>query len=66
MEKIPTAEEYLDGYLGNNNYPTDTPDALIEFAKLHVKAALENVQSKLEYYEGCNEIKDLYSLTNIK
>ena len=41
MDKIPTAEELADGMLGKGHYPTYTPDAMIEFAKLHVKAALE-------------------------
>ena len=40
MEKIPTAKEFLKTYLKNN--PNCTYDlVMIEFAKLHVEAALK-------------------------
>jgi uncharacterized protein YlzI (FlbEa/FlbD family) len=67
MCKQPTAEEFLNTEEYSsvfNDY--DTHIAMIDFAKLHVEAALEEVQNKLEYYEGCNLIKDLYPLDNIK
>ena len=44
----------------------DAEEAMIKFAKLHVKEALKVVQMKLEYWEGCDNIKDLYPLENIK
>ena len=49
---IPTAEEFLNGILGKDCYPTDTPYALIEFAKLHTEAALK-AQAKriIEIYD---------------
>lgn len=36
-----SAKEFLDGMFGEDCYPTDTPDALIEFAQYHVTKALE-------------------------
>lgn len=45
MEKIPTAEEFLKQFeLGSTGKVDieDAKEAVIEFAKLHVKAALEN------------------------
>jgi hypothetical protein len=38
MNKIPTAEEFMDRPFGER---LDTQELMIEFAKLHVKAALE-------------------------
>ena len=40
MEKIPTAEEFVNQYDWENS-TLDIPSVLIEFAKLHVQAALE-------------------------
>ena len=43
MDKIPTAEEFLNGYI-DDFYEISTeniPNAMIEFTKLHVKAALD-------------------------
>ena len=60
MEKIPTAKEYLkssDTY--DKDYPTislhDAEQRMIEFAKLHVEAALKE-----------DSILNSYSLDNIK
>jgi hypothetical protein len=54
MEKIPTAEEFCDQYDWENS-SLDIPKVLIEFAKLHVEAALkaaaENVQTNYFYTE---------------
>ena len=43
MKKIPTAKEFIENYIEENNHDSniDVEDALIEFAKLHVGAALE-------------------------
>jgi len=41
MEKIPTAEEFMNLYHGSTN-----KHALIEFAKLHVEAALKEASEK--------------------
>ena len=46
MKKLPTAEEWIrkhDGYF--------TPDRLIEFAQMHVKAALEAAVQKYTHDE---------------
>ena len=44
MEKIPTAEEFIQNFLMKNhkgNVGSNTERLMIEFAKLHVEAALE-------------------------
>ena len=72
MEKIPTAEEFCNEYLGFEQYGTDVPYFMIEFAKLHVEAALEEAAN--EYYPRTKENFELvadrflnaYPLTNIK
>ncbi len=38
---IPTAQDFLRGNDENSPWTGDMEDAMIEFAKLHVKAALE-------------------------
>jgi hypothetical protein len=66
--KIPTAEEFLK----RENLPTDILSgddinyAMIEFAKLHVEAALkeasEDANMDSDYYQALQ----VYPLTNIK
>ena len=41
-----TAEEYCNSRLGFEQYPTDTPYFMIEFAKMHVEAALKAASEK--------------------
>ena len=63
MEKIPTAEEFLK--LNNiKAYPIDI-QMMVEFAKMHVEAALESASEKvgLSYKQS---ILNSYPLTNIK
>ena len=75
MEKIPTAEEFMNLYHGSTN-----KHALIEFAKLHVEQALKEASWKAEI-ESCgnpydpsdsskcvnvNSILNSYPLENIK
>ena len=77
MEKIPTATKFLDEkgkYLLNGD--VDITRTMIEFAKLHVEAALkaasENVETKwVEYTDHDYEIDkesilNSYPSTNIK
>jgi hypothetical protein len=73
MEKIPTAEAFLK----MNNikaYPIDT-QMMIEFAKLHVEAAIkECIESApsgsstdtVSYEDVVKALKDCYPLSNIK
>lgn len=68
MSKIPTAEEFMNLYHGSTN-----PHALIEFAKLHVEAALKEAAEKAvteevwgDYYVDKNSILNSYPLKNIK
>ena len=41
MSKIPTVKEFCNENLGFEEYGTDVPYFMIEFAKLHVEAALK-------------------------
>jgi hypothetical protein len=87
MAKIPTAEKYLQGSeTYDKDYPTislyDAEQRMIEFAKLHVEAALkeasEKAKTKMEWWTDLgggeheevtvnkNSIKKSYSLDNIK
>ena len=76
MSKIPTVEEFLKGRPWKNgmNLQERIHESMIEFAKLHVEAALEEANRKVivTYYydEGIRVNKDsilnAYPLTNIK
>ena len=72
MKKIPTAEEFMNLYHGSTN-----KHALIEFAKLHVEAALKAASEEADYItDGQEHITDVwidkdsilksYPLDNIK
>lgn len=73
MKQLPTAEEFLI----KENLPIDILSgddinyAMIEFAKLHVQAALERAVENTKEWHGNNgmlkqSILDTYSLDNIK
>ena len=71
MEKILTAKEFIQNYIEENNHDSniDVEDALIEFAKMHVEAALKEAEKSIKI--GLSQkAKDLilnsYPLTNIK
>lgn len=49
MKKIPTAEEFVSSYSPDTR--DQVPEMLIEFAKLHVKAALEAAAENAETTE---------------
>ena len=67
MSKIPTAEEFFDDAPNNGKY---WENKLIEFAKLHVEAALKEAKNLLKdgYVTPQDEqdILNAYPLTNIK
>ena len=71
MEKIPTAEEFLN-MLDEKQGTMWTEDneeickAFIAFAKLHVEAALKAAEYCTEEYDFSVEIKNSYPLENIK
>ena len=76
MSKITTAEEFLDNFLNKNAIPW-SPEidkvygcintAMIEFAKLHVEAALKAQQSYFNKYTQLDEgYENAYPLENIK
>ena len=49
MENIPTAEEFLNKQQENvSNFEFDIRDVMIEFAKLHVTAALKATSDNVE------------------
>jgi hypothetical protein len=80
MEKIPTAEEFVQNFLLKNhkgNVGSNNEKLMIEFAKLHVEAALKEVINNVEiddydvhgqYSPSINEnsILNSYPLDNIK
>ena len=72
---IPTAEEFCNSHLGFEEYGTDVPYFMTEFAKLHVKAALKEAMYKADTKELSSmevnehyreEILNSYPLENIK
>lgn len=78
MSKIPTAEEFV---LLHNSKGVDlewvyvTKEAMIEFAKIHVEAAIKmcieeapsgSSTDTVSYEDVVNALKDCYPLTNIK
>ena len=78
MNKIPTAEEFLKGRQWKNgmNLQERIHESMIEFAKLHVEAALKEAEKEtvkhisktileLNMYNK-NSILNAYPLTNIK
>ena len=78
MEKIPTAEEILQKHVPNRYTKENSwKNAMIEFAKLHVEAALKEASEKADIiFEGAGHSADAYIdkqsilnsyyLTNIK
>ena len=80
MEKIPTAEEWLLNHKEMSKYDVASYDEggylgvdeealykiMIEFAKLHVEAALKEASDKFDHYSNKNAILGSYSLDNIK
>ena len=70
MSNIPTAEEFFMKFKHTHS-PVNHHLALIEFAKLHVKAALEAVNKECDNeiekdFINQDLILNAYSLTNIK
>ena len=72
MSKIPTVEEFLKGrpWKSGTNLQERIHESMIEFAKLHVEAALEEAKNLLKdgYVTPQDEqdILNAYPLTNIK
>ena len=72
MSKIPTVKEFLKGRPWKNgmNLQERIHESMIEFAKLHVEAALKEAKNSLKdgYVTPQDEqdILNAYPLTNIK
>ena len=72
MSKIPTVKEFLKGrpWKDGMNLQERIYESMIEFAKLHVEAALEEAKNSLKdgYVTPQDEqdILNAYPLTNIK
>ena len=73
MSKIPTAEEFLDANTSGIIDEIKCKELMIEFAKLHVEAALEEASEEAEKLmshswekEYQQSIINSYPLTNIK
>jgi UDP-N-acetylglucosamine 2-epimerase len=69
---IPTSKELFDKMLSENDETTST-EMMIEFAKMHVEAALKEVTKSLPYDDKINQslldtmtILNSYPLDNIK
>ena len=75
MNTIPTAKELFDKMISENDEATST-EMMIEFAKMHVEAALKTASqnASLNYdewddmaaYIDRDSIENAYPLTNIK
>lgn len=73
MNKLPTAKELFDKIISENDEATST-EMMIEFAKLHVEAALKEAFRNYEIikdHQGnpkvfSSSILHAYPLTNIK
>lgn len=66
MNKIPTAKEFLEYRTPRgitNDYP-DYWDAMIEFTKLHVNAALESASKKATTKDMVNSAMDVYQVVD--
>ena len=77
MEKIPTANELFEQYHGfeADSSSRDIISLMIEFAKLHVEAALKAALNSVEYADGNDSavgdideesILNSYPLSNIE
>lgn len=70
---IPTAEEFLESKVFNKT-KAEIAIIMIEFAKLHVEAALKAASEKVNYYEDTskgfaidpNTVLNVYNLNQIK
>jgi hypothetical protein len=65
MEKIPTAEEFLKEAQSNPSKGWTARKLMIEFAKLHVEAALKKASEKsyVEYIDL--ETKEVFDYTDV-
>lgn len=75
MSRIPTAEEFCKNFKPNGKtWQENFHQTMIEFAKLHVEAALKEASEKAtcseymvgEYNVNKNSILNSYPLSNIK
>jgi hypothetical protein len=74
MEKIPTAEEFLNQrvYITQDDIEdvhdsvSAVTEAMIDFATMHVEAALKAAEYSTEEYDFSVEIKNSYPLDKIK
>ena len=57
MEKIPMAKQLFDKMLEENEECTST-EMMIEFAKMHVEAALKAALNSVEYADGNDSAVD--------
>ena len=69
MEKIPTAKKVyhtVTGCVLESHHNPDIEKAMIEFAKLHVEAALKAAGDATLLYDFKEDIINSYPLDNIK
>jgi hypothetical protein len=65
MEKVPTAAEFLDRDESGVFTKVDIVQAMIEFTKIHVEAALKEA-SKAAFPDSKYDVEKSYPLDNIK
>jgi hypothetical protein len=65
MEKVPTAAEFLDRDESGVFTKVDIVQAMIEFTKMHVEAALKEA-SKVAFPDSKYDVEKSYPLDNIK
>ena len=65
-KEIPTARIFLQNLIEENNYDSniDIEDAMIEFAKLHVEAALKEAYLNSEMRVSENDTNEFQSFTD--
>ena len=65
-KEIPTARIFLQNLIEENNYDSniDIEDAMIEFAKLHVEAALKEAYLNSEMRVSENDTNEFPSFTD--
>lgn len=62
MEKIPTAKKLLEQSVDVHKYGADVEEAMIEFAKLHVKKALKVAAENAKEYGNLTHRLPIYNL----
>ena len=69
MAQIPTAKQVyykVTGCILEDHHFPNIEKAMLEYAKMHVEAALKEASEQFDHYSNKNVILNSYPLTNIK